>query len=462
MFTHPPIQLKDISISYGTKCCFENFSTLIYPGQRIAIIGQNGAGKSSLLKSIITKPEIQFAYVPQIIEDHDQLSGGQKFNKALSLALAQNPDVLCLDEPTNHLDTHNRKQLMKMLDHYMGTIIMVTHDLELIEHCTDEIWHIYNQRVEKFSGNYQDYLAEWQRKRDAILDEVHHLKFEKKQAHNAFMKEKNRASKSTQRGKKNITNRKYPTITSHAKAGRSEQTSGKKKQAIYNKKEKLEASLDSLYLPEIIIPTFEMPIADHCSQSLISIFDGACGYDDMLLKDINFQMKSGERIALKGTNGSGKTTLVKAILKDGSVNLSGEWQMAKKAIGFLDQHYHMLTPSQTVLGMIEEQKPDWDLAKIRYYLNQFLFKNNHQVNQRISELSGGEKARLCLSLIAAAPPQLLILDEVTNNLDLETRAHVIEVLKAYPGGLLVISHDQNFLDEIGMEREITCKDMKLL
>ena len=95
----------------------------------------------------------------------------------------------------------------------------------------------------------------------------------------------------------------------------------------------METSLDSLYLPEIIIPTFEMPIAEHQSKTLITIYDGACGYEDeMLLKDITFQMKSGERIALKGNNDSGKTTLVKAILKDGSVNLSGEWKMAEKAI----------------------------------------------------------------------------------------------------------------------------------
>ncbi len=120
----------------------------------------------------------------------------------------------------------------------------------------------------------------------------------------------------------------------------------------------------------------------------------------------------------------------------------------RKDIGYLDQHYGTLHPDKTVLETIADLVPAWSHAEIRRHLNDFLFRKNEEVNSPVSTLSGGEKARLSLAQIAAKTPKLLILDEITNNLDLETKEHVAQVLKAYPGAMIVISHDADFLEEI--------------
>jgi ATPase subunit of ABC transporter with duplicated ATPase domains len=154
-------------------------------------------------------------------------------------------------------------------------------------------------------------------------------------------------------------------------------------------------------------------------------------------------------LLLSGDNGSGKTTLIRAILGDEAVFKTGSWQVLKReGIGYLDQHYSTLDSQKTVIEMIQNTVPNWPHSEIRKHLNEFLFKKNEEVHTKVADLSGGEKARLSLAQIAAVTPKLLILDEITNNLDLETREHVIQVLKEYPGGMLVVSHDNDFLSAI--------------
>ena len=170
-----------------------------------------------------------------------------------------------------------------------------------------------------------------------------------------------------------------------------------------------------------------------------------------LLQKISLIINSKDRIAIQGDNASGKSTLIKAILNDASVIKSGHWMLPKLVdIGYLDQHYGTLSAEKTVYETIAELVPTWSTIEIRRHLNDFLFRKNEEVNSKVAQLSGGEKARLTLAQIAAITPKLLILDEITNNLDLETREHVIEVLKKYPGAMIVISHDADFLKEIGV------------
>jgi len=143
---------------------------------------------------------------------------------------------------------------------------------------------------------------------------------------------------------------------------------------------------------------------------------------------------------------------LKAILNEPSVTRHGEWSnVAPEHIGYLDQHYSALDASLSVLEVIQRAFPKGTThADLRTHLNRFLFRSNEEVQALTPTLSGGEKARLSLALISAKTPSLLLLDEVTNNLDLETRQHVIDVLKAYPGTLIVISHDEEFLHAIAV------------
>ncbi len=165
---HTPIQIKNLNFIANNKTCFEDFNAHINYGDRIAIIGRNGSGKSSLLKilqgtllptygNILIPNNIILSYIPQTIENFDSFSGGQRFNKSLTKALSNNPNVLLLDEPTNHLDSNNRKSLIRKLNSYCGTLIIVSHDVELLTSTIDILWHIDQSQIYLFKGNYDDY-----------------------------------------------------------------------------------------------------------------------------------------------------------------------------------------------------------------------------------------------------------------------------------------------------------------
>ena len=461
---HKLIQLKNISLFFPHKTCFDDFNVYISYGSRIAIIGPNGSGKSTLLNilrgmqeptngEIAMPDDVCIGYVPQVVEDFEALSGGQRLNEALSRVLSQDPNVLLLDEPTNHLDLANRKSLLRMLRSYPGTLIIVSHDVELLRTCIDTLWHIDNGRVHVFTGNYDDYQRENHVKRAALEQDLSRLDRQKKDMHQVLMKEQARGSKSRAKGEKSIDQRKWPTVVSGAKARRAEETSGRKQSDISQKKHDLVERLSELRLPEIIKPKFTLSAAEMGSRTLVSIIEGTVGYgDDPILHDINLSVATGDRVAILGDNGSGKSTLIRGILGDTQVVKDGHWHTpSPKDVGYLDQHYGTLSPNKTVLETMQALVPDWAHADIRRHLNDFLFRKNEEINAQVSTLSGGEKARLSLAQIAAKTPKLLILDEITNNLDLETREHMIQVLKDYPGALIIISHDEDFLREIGVE-----------
>lgn len=471
---HKPISISDLSLVLPHKTCFEDFSTQIHSGSRIGIIGRNGGGKSALLKIIQhmfepTSGEVEvpasviFGYVPQIIEDLDEHSGGERFNRALSLSLSQSPNVLLLDEPTNHLDRKNRKSLMHMLNTYNGTLIVVSHDTELLRNCVDTIWRVDHGKINIFRGSYDDYMHEIKTKRASIEQKISMLHREKKETHNALMQEQARASKRKQHGEKKYADDK---LALRAAQERGEVSFGKNKKSIGQEKANLVNQLSELHLPKIIMPKFSLTAGDLGNRMLVSISDGSTGYanTEQTLLDINLSIKSQERVAIQGENGSGKSTLIKAILKQAgdnsiTVSIAGSWHVPKlEDIGYLDQHYGTLDSAKSVIETLSDLVPQWSHSALRRHLNDFLFRKNEEILARVKDLSGGEKARLSLAQIASSTPKLLILDEITNNLDLETLQHVVEVLTNYPGAMLVISHDEDFLKAIGIESAYEIKE----
>ncbi|MEM9242685.1 MAG: ABC-F family ATP-binding cassette domain-containing protein [Pseudomonadota bacterium] len=462
--THKPIKIDQVSLFFPHKICFADFTASLHYGNRIAIIGANGSGKSTLLKILQDKIEpssgtvqipddVICAYVPQVIDSPLNASGGERFNKKLTEALSCNPNLLLLDEPTNHLDYHNRQSLMRMLKAYHGSLIVVSHDVELLRRCVDSLWHIDDGEIHVFSGNYDDYVVEQRRQRAAIEKTIAQLNKQKKQTHEMLMREQKRAANSRKKGRKNIINRKWAMVTSFAKATRAEMTSGRKKAAIDDKKTMARQQLADLKLAEVIVPKFSIKGAVSNAQ-LVAISDASVAYDNhVVLSDINLSVNAQDRIAICGNNGSGKSTLIKAILSCAAVKKTGHWVVPKlNDIAYLDQHYKTLDEEMTVFDTIAESMPLWSAIEARRHLNDFLFRKNEEINANVATLSGGEKARLSLAQIAAVTPKLLILDEVTNNLDLETYAHVVQVLKHYPGAMFVISHNSDFLKEIAVTR----------
>lgn len=462
---HKPIQFKDLSLSFSHKTCFSDFSGQILYGSRIAIIGRNGEGKSTLLKilqgashsfegSLMLPPDLRVGYLPQLIDTCHSLSGGERLNRALTDALCQDPNLLLLDEPTNHLDQSNRRALIKHLRRYQGTLLVVTHDVELLKNLVDTLWHIQHEKVHVFHGSYDDYRRCLAAKTLKIENELALLKQQKKEAHLALMKEQARGKQMRMNGEKNIAQRKWPTVRSHTKLGNAVETGDKRLHQIKAKKETLIEELAMIYQPDEITPQFQLT-SSSLSKSAITIREGSVSYTNgpLVLEKIDFHLPARARVALLGDNGSGKSTFIRAILADKGLKKTGDWTVLKPSnIGYLDQHYQNLSADKTVFEMLSSIMPASSYTEIRKHLNDFLFRKNEEIEARIANLSGGEKARLSLCCIAASSPALLILDEMTNNLDLETREHVIQVLKNYPQAMLVVSHDAAFLKAINIER----------
>ncbi len=459
--SHKPIFIKNLSILFANKMCFEAFEATIQDGDKIGIIGNNGSGKTSLLR--VLKSEIKpyegeienlelanVQYVPQVISNYTDQSGGERFNKSMSQVLYKDPDILLLDEPTNHLDLNNRRSLLRKLKDFQNTLIIASHDEALLREVVDIIWYIDNGKIRVFAGGYDDFLCELRVKREAIEYEIANLQTSKKEAHDYLMKEQERNANAKQRAKKAILNRKWPTVKSLTKIGRSVETSVKKVKEINQGKAEISERLSQMRQPEILKPKFSFNYAELGMQTIVSISEGVVGYDKPLLKNISLTLINGQRMAIVGNNGSGKSTLVKAILNDPNVKKEGSWYMPQpKYIGYLDQFYSSLDPSETVIESIET--PAWDHAQKRKHLNDFLFRKNEEVNALVANLSGGERCRLSLAQIAAQGVKLLVLDEITNNVDLATKSHIIQVLQNYLGALIVISHDGEFLKAVGIE-----------
>lgn len=234
--SHQPILIQDISLSFGHKSCFTAFSSTVCYRDKIAIIGNNGVGKTSLLKMIMQAMEpsggslklpdhVSIGYVPQVIEDKRSLSGGERFLKSLSHVLAQDINVLLLDEPTNHLDVPNKRSLMKMLQSYQETLIVVSHDEALLKNCINKIWDIEEGRIHVFAGKYEDYLREKEIVRDKNKQSLEHLKREQRSARSSLQFENERAARS----KKNNKNRNEKSKAhKHKMKETAAKTSGKK------------------------------------------------------------------------------------------------------------------------------------------------------------------------------------------------------------------------------------------
>ena len=436
------MNLSNLNFSLPHKSCFSEVDARITEGDRIAIIGRNGSGKSTLLRMIRDNLEGYVGYVPQIITDFENMSGGERFNRRLSEELGKRPEILLLDEPTNHLDVQNRKSLIRMLKKFHGAVIVVTHDLDVLRNCCDTLWHIENGKVNIFNGSYDDYILCNQQHKQSIQDQKDLIKHQKKEFQQKFQKQQEKLAKSKAQGKKKVENKRWMKSVADLKAMKAEKAGGKKLSSLNDIEKDLQKQESNIFIPKLITPKFN--ITGKASHG-ISITDGTVGYGSKIVLE-NINISTTENFAIVGSNGSGKTTLIKGIMNDPSVVRTGQWNVPRE-IGYIDQHYSVLDRNLSVFQVVKEAAQNWTDHDVRSHLNDFLFRKNEEVEN----LSGGEMARLCMAKVAANPPALLIMDEITNNIDLETKSHIINILKNYKWQFIIISHDEEFLNEINID-----------
>lgn len=382
------------------------------------------------------------------------LSGGQTVRLALARILISKPDILILDEPTNHLDLHANLWLREFISEWQGGLLVVSHDRDFLNEITTNTWELADGSVQPYGGNYAFYKEQKGLQEAAREREVVRLSGEARKAKKQIEKEKQRAAHSA---RKDLTRKPddLDKVRAHYFKERATKTAGRKKRVSEDKRDQTIEELEAVKrkAPAKIRPNLVESDA-HKGKRLVSAREVSCSYDDTVViengsMDINF----GDRIALFGNNGSGKSTWIKGVLSIEDVVTTGDIQLAQNInVQLLDQRYAIVDRGQSVLENTQMVAPSVPSGELRQHLARFLFRETPEVNKRASVLSGGETARLALAMMAIQPVDLLILDEPTNNLDIESIEQIEAVLQEFQGAVMVVSHDISFLRNIGVDK----------
>lgn len=466
------LKLQDVRYEIKDTLLFEHVTGTVKQGEVIGIIGRNGAGKSTLLQLIQGAllptagviqglSAVKITIVEQELAHFDKpaisareadllakwqvpnrsfaaLSGGEKLKMRLAEGFAQNAQILLLDEPTNHLDEQSTAFLIKQVQNYKGTIIVVSHDRYFLDRVATKIWSIEEQSLIEHYGNYTSYMAERE-----------HRRLTQQRAYEKQQKNIDRIEAQMQE------------LTSWSQKGHAQSTKlegfkeyhrvkAKRLDAqVKSKKRRLEAELAKARVeavePEADI-RFSLNTNQRVGKRLLESKHLSLSFGDRtLLKDVSITAQFGDKIAITGKNGSGKTSFLKVLL--GKLEAEGEvWLSPAATIGYLTQEVFDLPLDQTPEQYFYQETFE-ERGKVRNLMKNLGFTPTHWTSA-IGKMSMGERVKCKLMAYILEDKNVLLLDEPTNHLDLPSREQLERTLAQYNGTLLVVSHDRYFLEKV--------------
>jgi ATPase subunit of ABC transporter with duplicated ATPase domains len=390
------------------------------------------------------------------------LSGGQVVSLGLAGQLLARPDVLLLDEPTNNLDLDARSRLYDVLDDWGGCLLLVSHDRALLDRM-DRIAELGRGDVRFFGGNFTAYTEAVTAEQEVAERNVRNAEQEVKREKREMQQARERAARRASTAARNIKDAGLPKILAGARQRRAQESAGKADGTHAARVGAARARLDeagqalrdeqkiALELPETRVPAGRTVFTGEGIR-VRGLFAG---------DGIDLAIRGPERIALTGPNGAGKSTLLRVVHGELEPD-AGSVSRADGRIAYLSQRLDLLDQDRTVLESLAAAAPAMPPSRRMHLLARFLFRGA-RIHLPIGALSGGERLRATLAcvLFAEPAPQLLLLDEPTNNLDLVSVGQLESALAAYEGAFVVVSHDESFLVEIGVNRRLRLADGEL-
>lgn len=385
------------------------------------------------------------------------LSGGEWMRVRLAKCLGEMGSLLILDEPTNNLDFAAQSLVWNFIESLTMPLIVISHDRRILNQM-DEIMELSSHGLQSYGGNFDFYISKRREEADRQAHNLNRSRLELKAQERSRIKELQKQSKRTQRAEAKVDKMGLPKILAGRRKRQAHETAGridvKQKNLVKERFSEFKDALGKKKEDQLLY--FELPETEIGTERLIFSCENLNirfpNAQEKLWKcDLNLIFRGPTRISLKGQNGAGKTTLLKIIsnqFQDKSANIFGECRRGTVVGAFIDQSLQILNFEKTVMENVYETSR-FNIVETRNHLARFLFMGE-QVHQKVASLSGGEKlkAALAKALLQNPVPQLLILDEPTNNLDLSSVEFIERVLGNYKGAILVTSHDEKFLEKI--------------